>query len=225
VTPVPLTSEERTYKRLREQILSGEFPSGEFLSQRMLAARTDASVITVRAVLRRLENEGLLENVPRWGVRIPAESAEDVRDRYFMREILEVAAVRRIAGKLSAEQAARLEQLAAECDGIRCDEEEAVREFAEAHARLHLEISGCAGSRLLKSCLQSISCRSVMLMNARRGWARGRDGGPTYHRDLVGLIIAGGAGDAAREIRRHIRRGLEGELEALLADRAAHDQV
>lgn len=220
---MPLTSEERTYESLREQILGGEFPRGEFLSQRMLAARTESSVVTVRAVLRRLENEGLLENVPRWGVRIPAESVEAIRDRYFMRETLEVAAVRRIAGKLDPGQASTLKSLAAECDSVPREGEEAVRRFAAVHAQLHLGIAGCAGSPLLKSFLRRINFRSMMLMNASRGWARGRDTGPTHHQDLVSAIVSGGAGNATREMRKHVRRGLTGELEALRSDQGAGD--
>jgi DNA-binding GntR family transcriptional regulator len=220
---VPQTSEERTYELLRQQILSAEFPRGEFLSQRMLAAKTDSSVITVRAVLRRLENEGLLENVPRWGVRIPFESTGEVRDRYFIRETLEVAAVHRIAGKLNSEQASTLKSLAAECDAVPRNGQGAARKFAEVHSRLHLEIAACAGSPLLMSFLRRINFRSMMLMNASRGWATGLDTGPTYHQELISVIVAGGAGNAAREMRKHVRRGLTGELNALRADQPASD--
>lgn len=222
---MPLTSEERVYDRLREQIFSGAFPTGEFLSQRMLASRTDASVVTVRAVLRRLENEGLIENVPRWGVRIPIDTAEDVKDRYFMRETLEVAAVRKIAGKLVREKARQLTELAKACDGIRGTDEEAIREFAEVHTKFHLQIARCAGSKLLEAFLKRLNLRSMMLMNANRGWARGRDRGGSYHQDLVKVIVSGDATRAIREMRRHIQRGLKNELEALSEYEAAHDSV
>jgi DNA-binding GntR family transcriptional regulator len=65
----------------------------------------------------------------------------------------------------------------------------------------------------------------MMLLNASRGWARGWDRGATYHRDLVKVIVSGDAASATRRMRQHIRRGLEGEMEALRACQAAHDQM
>jgi DNA-binding transcriptional MocR family regulator len=65
----PPTSEQQVTDRLRRHILAGELPVGEFLSQRKLAELAGTSVISVRGALRQLENEGLIENVPRAGVR------------------------------------------------------------------------------------------------------------------------------------------------------------
>ena len=75
----PATNEQQAYEKLRSAILRGEFPHGQFLSQRDLAERAGAAITTVRAALRTLESEGFIENVPRWGVRIPSETASAVK--------------------------------------------------------------------------------------------------------------------------------------------------
>lgn len=90
---MPTTVEEQAYLSLRQEILGGELPAGEFLSQRKLAARSGVSVISVRGALRSLENEGLIENAPKWGVRIPQDTPATFTDRYFMRETLEVGLI------------------------------------------------------------------------------------------------------------------------------------
>ena len=106
------TKEDIAYGKLKHLILAGQLPRNEFLSQRMLAEKADSVVITVRAALRRLEKDGLVEGVPKWGFRIPQETEETVRDRYFVRELLEAAAARRIVGDHTEEDAVRLRRLA-----------------------------------------------------------------------------------------------------------------
>ena len=216
---MPTTVEEQAYRSLRQAILRGDLPAGEFLSQRKLASLSGTSVISVRGALRRLENEGLIENVPRLGVRIPAETPETVADRYFMRETLEVAAVRRIAGKLDKVQTANLKKLARECDHIQGTDPAAVERFADAHMRLHLLIASCSGSPLLEESIRCLKLRGLMAMNAQRGWAQARDSGPRHHQDLVAVIVTGDTGRAVRAMSRHIRRGLRHELAALAAMR------
>ena len=214
---MPTTVEQQAYHALRKEILGGGFPAGEFLSQRKLAARSGASVISVRGALRTLENEGLIENVPQWGVRIPVDTPETIEDRYFMREVLEVAAVRRMAGKLDKIQIAQLKELARECDGIKGEDDAAVERFADAHMRLHLLIASCSGSALLEESLRRLKLRSLMALNAKRGWAQARDRSPRHHQDLIKILVAGDTPRAARAMARHVRRGLKHELQALAA--------
>lgn len=212
---MPKTVEEDVYEILQREIVSGALPCGEFLSQRKLGDLSGASVISVRAALRRLENEGLVENIPQWGVRIPADTPATVRDRYFMRETLELAAVRRIAGKLTNEQAGRLADLAVECDRLQGDDSKAVARFAESHLKLHLAIAAFSGSPLLEDALRRLNLRSMMLMNAQRGWGKLFDREPRHHQDLVNTLIEGDTRRAANAMRSHIRRGLQHELDAL----------
>ncbi|MBL4702200.1 MAG: GntR family transcriptional regulator [Phycisphaeraceae bacterium] len=59
------TSEQITYERLKDLIVDNKLPQGEFLSQRKLAESVGATLVTLRSSLRSLENDGLVENVPR----------------------------------------------------------------------------------------------------------------------------------------------------------------
>lgn len=211
----PQTQEERVCEQLRELVVSGAFPVNEFLSQRVLASQVGAAVVTVRGALRRLESDGLVESVPRWGVRIPLETAARVRDRYFMREILESAAARVIAAGLTLEQAAGLRGLAEQCDRVGGDGEAAVTEFAKRHFAFHRYIAELSGSPLLLEALARLSLRSLMVLNARRGWARGGDRTPTHHQDLAEAIVDGGVEAAETAMRQHVRNGMKFELEVL----------
>jgi DNA-binding GntR family transcriptional regulator len=212
----PVTEEQRALDRLRDLILEGALPQDEFLSQRKLALQVETSLASLRGALRQLESEGLIENVPRWGVRVPREGGREIRDRYFLRETLEVAAVRRFAGGLDPAAARQLRALATACDAVGAlTGPEAVGRFVQAHLAFHRHIGVCSGSPLLMAFLCRLNNRTGMALNARRGWARGRDRSGQHHLALAQILIRGDADRAEAALREHIRRGLNNELESL----------
>jgi DNA-binding GntR family transcriptional regulator len=137
----PRTSEEIARNHLRSMILQGELPTDVFLSQRWLAERVGVAVVTLRAALRSIEKEGIIENVPRWGVRIPGETEQSIIDRYYLREILEVAAVQRIVQRNDPADAARLRFLAEQCEVLSGQVPLDVNGFAQKHFDFHHTIA------------------------------------------------------------------------------------
>jgi DNA-binding GntR family transcriptional regulator len=193
----------------------GELPRGEFLSQRMLAEKCAANVVTVRAALRQLENDRLIENVPQWGVRVPEETEETVRDRYFLREILEVGAVRRIVQRRQRINAERLIELARACDELSAQPGSDFQIYALRHYELHQALTDLSGSELLAQAYARLWMRSLMLWNAQRGWFRGYDRSPMLHQDLVQVILNAREAQAVEAMVEHIRHGMQLELDAL----------
>ncbi|MEN8253996.1 MAG: GntR family transcriptional regulator [Verrucomicrobiota bacterium] len=209
------TSEQQVADTLRTAILDGKLPVGEFLSQRKLAGLADSSVISVRGALRQLENEGLIENVPRMGVRIPVETPSAVRDRYLVRKSLETTAIEHICGKLPQETAHRLMEIAHELDKLAASHTaETYPEFARLHQDFHLMIAESTGSPLLAQMLKRVINPSLMLLNAARSWKRPSELHQN-HTLLVEAIISGDPGKAVQAIQNHIQIGLESELATL----------
>jgi DNA-binding GntR family transcriptional regulator len=217
----PKTNEELAFERLRRVIINGELPIGEFLSQRKLADIAGVAVVTVRTTLRALERDGLIENVPRWGVRIPQETEETITDRYFLRELLEVVAVRRFVERATARDVQALRELAAECDSLSIDGRPEDRaEYARVHFDLHQHVVECCGSPLLVETLDRVFLKSNLLYNARSQWVP--DAAFTVsHRGLVEDIVSGDLELAEQSTRRHIALGLQFELQALRTQSAA----
>lgn len=212
---LPKTNEEIVYEKLRQIILNGELPRGEFLSQRKLAERSEAAVVTVRAALRTLENEGLIENVPRWGVRIPVEDEAALRDRYFMREVLEAAAVARMLEVSSTQHYDTLLNSAKKIDELATETEDRSH-VAQVHFEFHQQIAKYSGSPLLIETLERINLRVLMFYNAQYAWAPRFD--PGDHVQLVADIFSGDPSLADKATREHVRRGLERELEVRLSN-------
>jgi DNA-binding GntR family transcriptional regulator len=98
------------YAELRRDVLDGAFAPDDLLQESPLAARYGVSRTPVREALARLEQDGLLERVPR-GYRVRSGTPEDVLDVYDARTALEGVAAAAAADRRSALELARLESL------------------------------------------------------------------------------------------------------------------
>jgi DNA-binding GntR family transcriptional regulator len=107
---------EQAYKHIHGKLLAGELQAGAVLSEHSVAKEIGISRTPVREAFRRLEQEGVLEQVPRYGTIVRRPERRDLEELYQLREALEPYAVAKVAGKLSAEDLGTLGRL---CDEIR----------------------------------------------------------------------------------------------------------
>ncbi|MFA7671970.1 MAG: GntR family transcriptional regulator [Sphaerochaetaceae bacterium] len=207
------TKEEQAYLELRKLILEGKLPKQEFLSQRRLASQINANINTTRSALRLLENDNLIENVPQWGVRIPIETEEIIRDRYFMRELIEAGAVKLIMDRIRTESLdiSPIIEKAILCDTISREEPISIIKFADAHFDFHMELARYSKSNLILKNLERLHFHSLIKSHAERGWA----GTTTDHKLLVDLMLKGNENEAKDAMIKHIRAGLNSELKYL----------
>jgi DNA-binding GntR family transcriptional regulator len=83
---------DRVAAQLRERILDGRLTAGTRLVEADLATAHAAARHTVRAALRALADEGLVEIVPNRGARVAGMDAEAITALYELRTALEVEA-------------------------------------------------------------------------------------------------------------------------------------
>jgi DNA-binding GntR family transcriptional regulator len=79
------TAEDEVTAQLRRLIVEGTLEPGAKLTVAALAARLGVSATPLRAALRLLEGEGLVESHPHRGARVRALSAQDIRNLYRLR--------------------------------------------------------------------------------------------------------------------------------------------
>jgi DNA-binding GntR family transcriptional regulator len=139
-----VTRVEAVTEQLRQAILAGEREPGERLIEQELTAEYQVARHSLRAALRALAAEGLVQVEPNKGARVARLAAPDIQALYELRVALEVEAARlaleRHRGRLPAPVHAALETL-----GLAC----AHRPFSEindAHAALHAAIVAAAES-------------------------------------------------------------------------------
>lgn len=79
---------------LREQIVKGNFRPGQQINESALAVNLKTSRGPLREALQRLSQEGLLVSHRNRGVFVRELSPQDVKEVYFAREAIEIAAAK-----------------------------------------------------------------------------------------------------------------------------------
>jgi DNA-binding GntR family transcriptional regulator len=196
---------------VRDMILDGQLPAGERVNEVRLASELGVSRTPLREALSRLVSEGALHDVPRRGTFVRALTAEEVRNIYPMRAILDPAALR-LTGIAPPDRIARLRELNGRL----------AKTNSPAHAiklddELHLELlAGCANPVLIEL-IQQFMWRTrryeLGLMRKRVNMASA----VAAHERIFAAMEAGDLDLACRELEGNMSRGEEPILEWLAA--------
>lgn len=104
---LPRTHKQSTHEMvaavLREAITAGVLKANQPLPQDEIASQLRVSHIPVREALRQLQSEGLVSYQANRGATVTALTPDEIKEIYEIRVILETAAIRRAAPRLSAE--------------------------------------------------------------------------------------------------------------------------
>ncbi len=210
---------ECAYIVIRDRILKGELPLGSDLSRRKLAGELGMSMLPVAEALQRLENEGLVESRPRVGTRVCLPTAQDIREKYEVREALESQAARLFAEKAGPREHMELQSMAEHLDAMfnRCAGGDSDPEFLFAvhsyHTRFHHRIAECTGCGAL---IQTIDRNHILIFNWLYDVAARRPPLPArFHRELAAAISKGDPEEADRAMRQHTRYGLQNILRGI----------
>ncbi|MDE1182187.1 GntR family transcriptional regulator [Paraburkholderia sp.] len=95
-------STDAVYQKIRARILSNEFRPGAQLLEQELVALFGVSRTPVREALIRLQNEHLVQIVPRHGMRVRNVSIADLEEVYQVQSSLEATAAGAVAARKPA---------------------------------------------------------------------------------------------------------------------------
>jgi len=80
---------EQAYRLLTERILNGEYPAGTRLTEETLAEEFGVSRTPLREALRRLTAEGLIEPLPKRGLRVTSPDNAEIAELFLCRSLIE----------------------------------------------------------------------------------------------------------------------------------------
>jgi DNA-binding GntR family transcriptional regulator len=191
---------------IRQRILDNAWPPGHQALEQALALELGMSRTPVREALIRLQNEGLVEVVPRHGMRVLPVSPADMQEIYDILTSLEAMAAELVARRKPA--AAELASL----DKASRDMEKALKKddldaWAEADERYHRQLIELCGNRKLAAIVYNYWDRAH---RARMVTLRMRPKPVNSTREHLAVVEAIRRGDAlaARELHRaHRERG------------------
>jgi len=211
-TPQPSLA-DRAYHLVLDQMLRGSLPLGSVLSRRRLAEQFQMSIVPVAQALQRLEIEGLLECRPRAGTRVRVPTAQEVQERFDLRQALEGQSARLCAERATFQERLELKRLAANVDALyaKAPFQDPTDNLAfavnESHLALHMRVAEYARSGLLRS---EIEKSHVLIFNWLYDTARGqRILPPNFHRDLINILVEGDPHKARDAMENHVGYGLK----------------
>jgi DNA-binding GntR family transcriptional regulator len=183
---------------LRTQIIEGALPPGTQLAEHAAADALGVSRNTLREAFRLLAHERLVIHEPHRGVFVRTLDADDVRDIYTTRRLVECAAVR--AGGAGREAVIRAAVDAAEVAAT----EERWTDVGTADLRFHSAIVALAGSRRLNDLMRRILAELRLVFHVMDDPHRFHEPYVRRNAEIVSLVERGRGADAADALTAYL---------------------
>ena len=209
------TTPDLIAETLRDEILRGEIAPGAALRQEELAERFGVSRLPVRDALMRLEAQGLVHVYPNRGAFVISLSADEVREIYEMRLLLEGDIIERAVPRMTADDWRRID--AAQAESARSA---GGPEWVEGDWAFHRTLYEPAGRPRQLATIEQL--RATV---ARYSTARSELPGRTVewladHDAIVAACRARASVAARRRLEDHLRRAMQ-----LVLARAAEEEA
>ncbi|KWX68742.1 GntR family transcriptional regulator [Mycobacterium sp. NAZ190054] len=185
------------YGILREAIIDGTLKPGRKLRQEVLAETIGVSRVPVRSALIQLEADGLVELRDRRGAVVKAMTAEQVREIYDIRAVLESHALRLSMSSMTPERVELLRRLAQVVDS-----EKEGGGFVDARSQFYAELYDAAHHPMLWSLIEQLRLKVGRYL---LGW-RLVDGNHHAHEELLDAVARGDVEGAVADVRHHLEK-------------------
>lgn len=218
--PVRRSAIDGVYERIRKKVLDSELAPGSQILEQELAVMLGVSRTPVREAVIRLHNEGLLEIIPRHGVRIVPIAVSDMREIYDVLISLEPRAAELLALRGASPKELRQLEVCSErmTDALARDEME---EWALADEEFHLGIVRLSGNRRLAdivlNCWDQVHRARYFTLRLRKHPHPSKS--IEEHYEIIEAIRRGDAKAASEIYRRHRDRGLKEQVDVMMAFR------
>ena len=166
---------QRAYEHIRQNLLTGHYPPGSALSAVALAKEIGISQTPVREAISQLETEGLVEQLPRVGMRVKCIDRRELEELFEIRELLESGAAAKAAERISDATVVQLEGLCAQFLALGRQFAKAPEGQFEAIAErivindvaFHLTLFGAADNRRMRKIVADLHLMAHLF---RRQW-------------------------------------------------------
>lgn len=215
--PGPLTRSlaEQIAARLSERIVSGAYAPGQRVMEQAIADEFAVSRGPVREALRLLEKDGLLTILPRRGAQITQLTADEVKEIFEIRAMLNGLRDRLIAE--DPQRARILPALEAEVANLARHARDAAagEAYVETVARIDDLLSRALANRRLKMILNSLMLQTLRYRQLGLSTHERRRQSVQNWQKLVKAIRDGDGDEAERIARRRVMDSRDGAIELL----------
>jgi len=198
---------------IRKAIREGRVATGAHLTEVDLAAWLGMSRTPIREAMRRLQSEGLLLNQPFRGALVMRLDADDMRQMFAVRELLEPAAAAACAANAGPAEIAALRAIVAQ-EAAQLDDPAAL---IPLNRQFHDIILECAHNQFLSKAIAGVYALIPLLGDSNLLDGPHAREAHAQHLAIVDAIARHDAARAEAVAREHVRHSLRTRL-ARIAD-------
>ncbi len=204
----------RAYHAIRDSVITCQLAPGEAISESMLAARFGFGKAPVRLALARLTQEGLVKVKARRGHQIAPLTLRDIHELFDLRAILEAAAARLAAGRISR---AELEELNRPWREGYETADLVDSSYLKANKGFHLAIAHASGNIRLADMIRHLLDETDRMIYLGLPLANERMEIQLGHQPLMDALADGDADAAGRLAAEHVEVAKKTRIDTLLA--------
>lgn len=210
---------EQVYDIIKNMIVHREIAPGEKINEEQIAKQTGVSRTPIREALCRLDNEKIIEMIPRKGAFVIRQSEETVREVLEIREVLEGLVTRLATIHMDKKTTlGKLEKCLEKISGVP-DEDRFLMKYTQADVQFHSILLKACQNRMLQDMmatinthLQIIRLRTVVLPGRAKKTVQ-------EHCEIFEFIQKRDGSKAEMMMRKHIesvRRDAIGNIEHMV---------
>jgi DNA-binding GntR family transcriptional regulator len=210
---LPPTRARAVATRLREEIQAGTITPGTRLRQVDIAQRFGVSTTPVREAFATLAREGLVSQDAHRGAIVFAPSVDELAEIYEIRVILEPAATRIAATKMTPDELEELEGIVARMRTAK------LAEYAGLNTELHTAIYRVADRPLLTEMIENLRERAAgyLLIAVTRYSDDYMEQVQAEHEEIVASLRDGSPAQSARAVKNHLENSAR-QVTGLIGD-------
>ncbi len=213
---------DRVYLDIQKRILEDVWPTGHRALEQELAEELGVSRTPVREALIRLERDGLVEVIPRHGMRVLPISPSDIQEIYQILTSLESLAVELAASRnLSAKELEPMDRASQEMKAAY--ELSDIKAWALADERFHCQLVSLSGNHILIEVVGNFWGRAHRARMAMLALRNNTENSTQEHIRIVDAIRDGDGPLARKTLEAHRMRGASNLSKLLDFQRGSSD--
>lgn len=210
----------KVYRELKSMIVDRKLKPGEKILQEKIAREFGVSRTPLMCALKKLEQEKLVQAVPRRGFYVRRFTKEEVLEAFELREILEGLAARRAAHVISPAQTEKLRGFFRDAD--LSDSAQGIKRYAEEDRRFHQFLLELGGFDLLNDILENYNIITVSYrIDVMEGLVRHPRETLPEHEALIEAIASGRPEQAEKLARQHFQRSRQQLMKEMRQEKIA----
>lgn len=219
IAPRPATLRNQVEERLRAAIISGRFKPGQRLVERELCSLIAVSRPSIREAMRQLEAEGLVTSQPYRGPSVSTISAEEARQLYAVRALLEAYAGEQFAARGTEAETAALSNAVDRLEAVIAAGADPTL-LIEAKTRFYAALMEGSGNVFIRQTLAMLHNRITLLRLTSMAQPGRLARSMTEIRQILAAIVARDPAAAREACERHVESAAMVALGVLERDEA-----